>query len=404
MHIPQLLKTVGNTGSTNEKIRILSEHKSDEISELFIWAYDPFLSYGIHKLDLTDMHHPMHFDEKAWWGELYCLLGQLSRRELTGNAAKAAVKDVMLSATAEYAQLVPLILKRDLRIGAGVRLINKVYPDLLPEDFCMSANKYDKKKVSFPVYADTKLDGVRCIGVVGHDGVVLFSRNAKEFTNYSTIEAEIGLLKLREGFKLDGEMTMGDFQNLMRTVSRKDDGIELAKDAIYNIFDVVDTSLSFGERLAFMKGLEDSIEHLGLTHLKVVKGELIETEAELHEYYDAQLAEGHEGIMVKTLDGMYEMKRGWGWQKMKPEHTDDLEIIGYEEGLGKYVGQLGVVKCRLDNGGEVRVGSGFKDEERATLWEQREDLIGMIAEVKYQEKTNDGSLRFPIFIRFRHDK
>jgi len=74
------------------------------------------------------------------------------------------------------------------------------------------------------------------------------------------------------------------------------------------------------------------------------------------------------------------------------------------EGTGKYVGQLGAVECLLQNKQIVRVGSGFKDDERTKLWERASELPGQYIEVKYQEKTKDGSLRFPVFLRFRKDK
>ena len=60
--------------------------------------------------------------------------------------------------------------------------------------------------------------------------------------------------------------------------------------------------------------------------------------------------------------------------------------------------------CRLKNGGEVHVGSGFTDIEREELWNRQSELTGRMIEVKYQEKTQDGSLRFPVFMRFRPDK
>lgn len=60
---------------------------------------------------------------------------------------------------------------------------------------------------------------------------------------------------------------------------------------------------------------------------------------------------------------------------------------------------------RISNEGkEVRVGSGFSDEQRVTYWNQKDDVKGCIAEVKYQGVTKDGSLRFPTFLRLRPDK
>ena len=56
------------------------------------------------------------------------------------------------------------------------------------------------------------------------------------------------------------------------------------------------------------------------------------------------------------------------------------------------------------NGVEVNVGSGFKDDQRTEIWANRDSYLGMTAECRYQEMTEDGSLRFPTFVYWRLDK
>ena len=60
-------------------------------------------------------------------------------------------------------------------------------------------------------------------------------------------------------------------------------------------------------------------------------------------------------------------------------------------------------------GNEVKVGSGFTDEQRATFWQGKNDLPGLLCEVKYKEISSDKntgaeSLQFPVFISIRTDK
>jgi len=396
------LDSLRAVSGTNAKKKILQDTKSELFAEIFKLAYDPFITFGVHKIDISDVEYADAVADN-WIDRAFELLQLLKTRHLTGNAAKNAVKDVMHESTLRHAELIMNILNKDLRIGAGIRVINSVYENLLPEDFCMAAMKYDPKRITFPVYADTKLDGVRCIAVID-DTITLFSRNGKEFKNYGTISKELELLDLPKGTRLDGEITMGHFQDLMRTVSRKDDGIELAKDAVYNVFDVQHMDETLDARQAFLAILLLDISKKNLSHIKIVLGNTINNEEGLIEYYSQTLAEGFEGIMIKPYSGKYEMKRSYAWQKMKPEITEDLYVIGVEEGTGKYVGQLGKLVCRLENGGEVRVGSGFTDKEREELALEGENVIGRMIEVKCQEKTRDGSLRFPVFMRFRPDK
>ena len=59
---------------------------------------------------------------------------------------------------------------------------------------------------------------------------------------------------------------------------------------------------------------------------------------------------------------------------------------------------------RSYEGHKVRCGSGFGDEQRAEVWADKDKFLGMTAEVRYQEVTPDGSLRFPVFSCWRLDK
>ena len=89
--------------------------------------------------------------------------------------------------------------------------------------------------------------------------------------------------------------------------------------------------------------------------------------------------------------------------KLKTFLDVDLKIKKLLEGSGKHSGKLGAIAVDY-NGVEVQVGSGFTDELRETIWNNGGDFIGRIVEIKYQEETPDGSLRFPVFVCFRNDR
>ena len=116
--------------------------------------------------------------------------------------------------------------------------------------------------------------------------------------------------------------------------------------------------------------------------------------------------EGAEGLMV-NLDKPYEFKRTKNLLKMKVMQTCDIRCIGIEEGQGKYKGTLGAIICDY-KGFELRVGSGFSDEQRKFFYENPNDIVGRIIECQFFEETHDKdgnlSLRFPIFKTIRNDK
>jgi DNA ligase-1 len=109
---------------------------------------------------------------------------------------------------------------------------------------------------------------------------------------------------------------------------------------------------------------------------------------------------GWEGCMV-NIDAPYECKRTSNLLKLKEMQSNDLIVVSVEEGEGKYKGMMG--KCVVEyKGGEVGVGSGWKDDERQYYWENPDELIGRVVEVQFFEqsidsKTKQVSLRFPIF-------
>jgi ATP-dependent DNA ligase len=115
-------------------------------------------------------------------------------------------------------------------------------------------------------------------------------------------------------------------------------------------------------------------------------------------------SEGFEGAMVKDTSAPYAHGiRSRAWLKVKDADTTDAEIVDIVEGTGKCAGMAGhiVVRCgrRL-----VSVGTGMDNATRSVLLATRSQLIGQTAEVDFQMKTPQGSLRHPVFVRVRGDK
>ena len=108
-----------------------------------------------------------------------------------------------------------------------------------------------------------------------------------------------------------------------------------------------------------------------------------------------------------NLNKPYEFKRSKALLKMKVMQTCDLKVIGFEEGDGKYRNSLGKIVCDYRKY-ELRVGSGFSDELRDEIWNNKDKYLNNICEIQYFEETHNDkgelSLRFPVFKQFRFDK
>lgn len=122
---------------------------------------------------------------------------------------------------------------------------------------------------------------------------------------------------------------------------------------------------------------------------------------------DKQIALEHEGVMVNINDAPYEGKRTKNILKVKAMQDCDLKIIGFEEGTGKNKGTLGAIIVDY-KGFEVKVGSGFTDEDRKYFWNNQNELLGRVITVQYFEETtnkkdNSLSLRFPVYKELREE-
>jgi ATP-dependent DNA ligase len=121
-------------------------------------------------------------------------------------------------------------------------------------------------------------------------------------------------------------------------------------------------------------------------------------EAKAREFITA----GGEGIVVKQPGATYQRRRGTIWQRIKKAITLDLRIVGYEADRER-PWLLGLLI--LDHEGvKVRVRAGFSDAERMALWTARDGLVGAVAEIEAQERTESGSLRSARYVRMRPDK
>ena len=96
-------------------------------------------------------------------------------------------------------------------------------------------------------------------------------------------------------------------------------------------------------------------------------------------FYDSAIAAGHEGLMAKSQDAVYEAgNRGSGWLKIKRAHTLDLVVLGVEWGHGRRTGKLsnlhlGAIEPK--SGEYVMLGKTFKGLTDATLeWQTKEFL------------------------------
>jgi DNA ligase-1 len=401
------------------------EEGLDEFFEGVRMALDPLYTFGVKQVPEASED-----GQGLAWINFKTLAEKLNRRELTGHAARDAIKLCMETATQrQWNRFYRRILIKDLRCGVSEKTVNKVakkFPQYaIPIFECQLAHDSanHEKKMTGKKQIEVKLDGVRVLAVVRTDGRVdMFSRNGKEFHNFRHIANEISRVVSYDppayDLVLDGEVMSDSFQDLMKQVHRKDN--VAAGDAVLHLFDVIPLE-------NFQKGKWNTIQstrslmvqawvqkHVAfLQHVQCLSWETVdlstpEGEKRFVELNKRAVDGGYEGVMIKDVDAPYECKRSHSWLKAKPFIEVTLEVIAVEEGTGKNEGRLGAFVCSgTDNGKDIRVnvGSGFTDDQRTSFWASRDDVIGNLVEVRADAVTQnqDGSysLRFPRFKTFR---
>ena len=380
-------------------------------------ALDGFRTFGVQKVPVSKKDGAgitqTEFDD---------VLRRLEDRSLTGNEMRDAIQDLCDRSNMEqWNDWYRRILIKDLRCGVTHKTINKHSTMKVPVFECMLADdskKHEKKMVG-EVYVEPKLDGVRVITIcdVDKDEVKMFSRNGKELNNFPKILEQFDSMldQMSESMVFDGEVMSDDFQTLMREIHRK--GGAKTDDAVLNLFDCMPLEYfkegSYPYALNTRKELLQSFTYgpnISIVEFVAMNLDDDDGQKQFADYNRLCIDKGFEGIMVKPITGIYECKRSALWLKVKPFIEVSLTVIDTEEGTGRNAGKLGALIVEGTDGGKfikTNVGSGLSDTDREEFWKAKDKLIGQVVEVRAdaitqnQNATDEYSLRFPRFLRFR---
>ena len=421
-----IIRNLEENNSRLEKEKILQVAADEGLPEFFDglrMALDPLVTFGVKQVpEATEDGQGLPANAFAE------LARQLQHRELTGHAARDAIQLAMDVATQEqWNDWYRRILIKDLRCGVSEKTVNKVVPGTVPIFACQLAHDSanHEKKMTGKKQIEVKLDGVRVLVVI-HDTegkkIEMFSRNGKQFHNFDHIIEDIRAV-LQEypapyPIVLDGEVMSANFQDLMKQVHRKDN--VNATDAILHLFDTIplgcfkngswDKPQSYRSLLVnhWVRDHAERLQYVQALDWETVDLDTPEGEKRFVELNKAAVDGGYEGVMIKDVDAPYECKRTHAWLKAKPFIEVTLEVKDVEEGTGRNEGRLGAFVCSGTDDGKdicVNVGSGFSDANRDDFWNNRNDIIGNLVEVRADAITQnqDGtySLRFPRFKTFR---
>ena len=321
------------------------------------------------------------------------LLGELRQGALEGVMTDAVAKAAVLPAAevrraAMLAGDLPRVAAaaisggRDALAAFGLTPLQPVKPMLAQtaDDMEGALERVGEASVEW------KLDGARIQAHRLGDDARIFTRNLADITDRVPEIAEAILELSAEGLVLDGEAIAlradGRPHPFQVTMSRFGSSLAVAdarratplKAFFFDCLhadgeDLIDRPLA--ARLAALDGYLSP-------ELVVPRVQTGEPEA-AKRFLDDALARGHEGVMVKALDSLYQAgRRGSGWLKVKPAHTLDLVVLAVEWGHGRRSGKLSNLHLGARDpatGDFVMLGKTFKGLTDAMLAWQTERLL-----------------------------
>ncbi|HSU75744.1 MAG TPA: DNA ligase D [Burkholderiales bacterium] len=268
---------------------------------------------------------------------------------------------------------------------------------------------------------EPKLDGYRALAFVGEKGVTLKSRRGLEMDKFPRLEAELASQAVN-AMVLDGELVAfdADGKPSFNAMQNAQPGTPV----IFYCFDL----LHFAGLNLRQAPYRDRRRWLAQCLLPSPLVQLVHASEQGKALHQAALDSGLEGVVGKHTSSLYEAgKRSSSWLKVKATLSGDFVVGGYTRGKGSRA-PLGALLLGYWEGEKLHyashVGSGFDDATLAQAKKRLEPLRRdscpfaqkpelpnpttwvepkVVAEVKFQDWTEDGSLRAPVFLRFRDD-
>lgn len=413
--------TLQSLNGVNLKQEFIKAHSNDDWFKKFLYyALNPVLTYNVSEKTLRKFVGTPPADEKAklvFFGDIFECCEYLSRLRGVDDATLRQVQLLLYRSEPDARELFVKLLAKTLRLGVTAKTVNKIIPHLIPEWEVQQAYPIDKYPVAngTEFWLTQKLNGVRATLYNGQ----LIARSGVPFKGLDHILKELRWANCAH-IALDGELTLADTHGLRDNEAfREATGILNSDDEhktgiCFTIFDAIpyadfdsaNPKVSYSHRRTILNKIEETVSNSECVRVLPVlyHGKDLR---KIDELLEQMIQEDKEGLMLNT-DVPYKRTRHKGILKIKRFYTMDLPITGVEEGSGRLTGRLGAFVLDY-KGNEVKVGSGFTDEQRRGYWDMRNSLIGQLCEVKYKEISYDKntgleSLQFPVFVQLRADK
>jgi ATP-dependent DNA ligase len=413
--IYNIFEELRSSNSGNFKLETLKKHKDNTLlTKVFEATYSPFVQYYIKQL--PDTMYMTHYTAPITLEYAIDQLEVLSARQVSGNAAKDHVAQLLINLTPEDADVLRCILDRSIGAGLSAKTVNKVWDNLIPEIPYMRCEKLSdksKKNIKYPAVVQLKADGT-FFNIIKHKKqVYCMTRNGSQFwidkvTEYfervltdvdnivitgegvifvdgTPLVRKIGNGRINSYIKreevrersiesqkemvLKGKGSTKGFTKLVEDLKEKEiDWAFTESNMIIEAWDMIDfndwvdgkSNVPYMSRFNRLKELIKDCPFI-----TAIDSREVNSFDEAMDYANEMMAKGLEGGVLKDANAIWENKTSKYQIKLKAELDADLIVVGYSPGEGEFEGGIGALTCRTSDGLlEVSVGSGLSRDQR----------------------------------------
>lgn len=419
--VVKIIKELRGVSSSKAKSHIILKNKDNEVfKKVLYYCYDDNMKYGIKKTTIDKMQFDPDNDYR--WNCIWNMFDDLSKENINNDLVLKVSNTIGYFSDEDVRDLLIKVLLKDLKCNINKKSINKVIPGLIPTFEVMKASSYDEKNsISFNKKANKngymmmiKYNGIRGEIIKENGHIIVKSRQNKVVEGF--YELDKAFENMPNGYLYEGEiLAIGDFDTSKEQFKATDKIYSTKgnkKGLMIRLFDLIPLD-KFNESQWDMKAIDR--KRMLKEIIDKNNNPLVRFADIIYEGTDTSIIQNkleevskdgtNEGLMVMLNDGIYEGKRTKAILKCKLFMTIDLRVIDIKESKEK-PGTMGSAIV-MYKGNPVGV-SGWKEEDKIYYYQNPQELIGKIIEIKFKEITVDKnrveSLQFPNVVRIRYDK
>lgn len=412
--IKDIINELNKSNSSNYKLDLLKKYQVDSVFKKLLeltynrnkYNFNISKNYIVQNSKFLNVHGNKNIED------VLTEIETLGSSGIRGNKTHEFVDELLKNLDSENKEILLNVLGRDLKIGLNIKNINKVFKNLIPKPNymrCAVLSEKTLKKIKFPAFIQLKMDGTYREIHVADGQVTGKTRSGEEYFNPVLFKE---MMNFPNGY-YTGELTIdGESRftgnGLINSLNPPYEKIN------FTVWDYLtdDDYLEKTKRPYELRfnTLKDILENHS-ERVKLVPNYEVNSIDEALKHVSDWMEQGLEGGVLKDKQNCFKNGTSGTQLKIKLKVDAEMRITGFTEGTvgTKREGKIGAIQFSNDEGTVKGQCSGFSDAELDEFTKNKDNLIGKIISVEFNDivksENNDYyALSHPRFIEIRNDK